>query len=126
MSGVFVSLLRLENDTFNHEDRAETLRREDPLVGKAVEILTRRAGLITERQEVADDVHNMLNARLDEWIYRSRLPSHLTYSTKRGDRIPLLTRPEDRDGDWRIFTTLNSMRDVERAYPPHSGRLPNG
>jgi len=59
-------------------------------------------------------VSKMLNARLDEWLRQTRLPSsQLTYSTKRGALIPLLTRPEDRDGDWKIFTTLNSMRDVE-------------
>lgn len=114
LSGVFVSLLRLADEGLNQDERAGSLTRDNPVVEAAIDILTRRAGLITERQEVADEVSRMLNARLDEWLRQTRIPSsQLTYSTKRGALIPLLTRPEDRDGDWKIFTTLNSMRDVE-------------
>jgi len=114
LSGVFVSLLRLADKGLNQDEGAGSLTRDNPLVKSAMDILILRAAQITQRQDVADEVSAMLNARLDEWLRQTRLPSSkLTYSTKRGALIPLLTRPEDRDGDWKIFTTLNSMRDVE-------------
>jgi hypothetical protein len=56
----------------------------------------------------------MLNARLDEWLRQTRLPSsQLTYTSKRGAQIKLLSTPQEREGDWQVFTSLNSMRDVE-------------
>ncbi|MGV2433603.1 MAG UNVERIFIED_CONTAM: hypothetical protein LVT10_00810 [Anaerolineae bacterium] len=89
--------------------------------------IIRRARLVTQREDMGDEVRQMLNARLDEWLRRTRSPSsQLTYSNKRGAQIKLLNDPQERLADWQIFTCLNSMRDVESTGSPHFGRLSNG
>ncbi len=114
LSAIFVSLVRLYDDHLNKDERAGVLRRDDEMVEEIIEWIVRRAGLVTQRQEVADLVRTMLYARLDEWLRQTRLPSsQLTYTSKRGAQIKLLSTPQEREGDWQVFTSLNSMRDVE-------------
>ncbi len=114
LSAMFVALIRLYDDHLNKDEKAGRLRRDDKMVEDVIEWIVRRAGLVSQRQEVADLVRTMLNARLDEWLRQTRLPSsQLTYTSKRGAQIKLLSTPQEREGDWQVFTCLNSMRDVE-------------
>lgn len=114
LSAIFVALIRLYDDHLNKDEKAGILRRDDKMVEDVIEWIVRRAGLVSQRQEVADLVRTMLNARLDEWLRQTRLPSsQLTYTSKRGAQIKLLSTPQEREGDWQVFTSLNSMRDVE-------------
>ena len=114
LSAVFVSLIRLHTDQFNPEEAAGRLERNSPIVQDALNQIIRRARLVTQREDMGDEVRQMLNARLDEWLRRTRSPSsQLTYSNKRDAQIKLLNDPQERLADWQIFTCLNSMRDVE-------------
>ena len=114
LSAIFVALIRLYDDHLNEDEKAGNLSRDDKMVEDVIEWIVRRAGLVSQRQEVADLVRTMLNARLDEWLRQTRLPSSkLTYTSKRGAQIKLLSTPQEREGDWQMFTCLNSMRDVE-------------
>jgi len=114
LAAVLVSLLRLHNITLNPDESAGKFRRENVMLDEVVEWIVNRAGMVTGRQDVADDVRVRLESLIDEWLRQARLPgSQLTYTTKRGATIKLLTTPQEKDGDWRPFTALNSMRDVE-------------
>lgn len=109
-----MALLRLSDKHLNKDETAGILRRDDPLVEEVINWIVRRAEMVTERRDVADLVKTMLDARLDEWLRQTRLPSsQLTYTSKRGAQIKLLSASQEREGDWQIFTSLNSMRDVE-------------
>ncbi|MBN8595643.1 MAG: DISARM system helicase DrmA [Anaerolineae bacterium] len=114
LSAVFVALVRLFDDRLNKDDSAGRVQRDDERIAQAMEWIIRRAGMVTERQDVADLVRTMLERRLDEWLRKTRLPSsQLTYTSKRGAQIKLLSSPEESDSLWQPFTSLNSMRDVE-------------
>jgi hypothetical protein len=114
LSAVFVSLIRLHTEQFNPEEAAGKLQRNSPIVQDTLNWIIRRAKLVTQRDDMGDEVLRMLNARLDEWLRQTRLPaSQLTYSSKRGAQVKLLNDPQERMADWQIFTCLNSMRDVE-------------
>jgi hypothetical protein len=114
LSAVFVSLMRLHDGHLNQDEQAGTMKRDDPLVNDVINWIVQRASNVTQRREVADLVKTMLDSRLDEWLRKTRLPaSQLTYSSKRGAQIKLLSSPQENEGDWQPFTSLNSMRDVE-------------
>lgn len=114
LSAVLVSLLRLHNSALNPDESAGKFRRDNNMLPEVVEWIVNRAGMVTGRQDAADDVRARLESLIDEWLRQARLPgSQLTYSTKRGATIKLLTTPDEKDGDWKPFTALNSMRDVE-------------
>jgi len=114
LSAVLVSLLRLHNTTLNPNASAGEFRRENQVLTEVVEWIVNRASMVTARRYVAADVRGRLESLIDEWLRQARLPgSQLTYTTKRGTTIKLLTAPQEKDGDWKPFTALNSMRDVE-------------
>lgn len=114
LSAVFVSLIRLQTQHMNSDSAAGQIQRDHPIIQNTVQWLVRRAKLVTQREDVGDEVQRLLNARLDEWLRRTRSSfSELSYTTKRGVQIKLLSDPQEHMPDWQIFTCLNSMRDVE-------------
>lgn len=115
LSGLLVAYLRLIDTTFNANPRASRVDRTSPYVARAIDDIATRAGLVTNRQDVADLVRAELNERVDEWIaaaQRATGGATLGYEGERdGVTVPLLRRPEA--GPWNPFTCLNSLRDVE-------------
>lgn len=115
LSGVMVSLLRLQEQSLNKDESARNFRRDHPLVEPVIEAITGRAVRITGRQALGDEARRMLHIRLRDWERQIRIPGRLlTYKFPRGGvGLALLSAPEDQEGDWQLFTCLNSMREVE-------------
>jgi hypothetical protein len=114
LSAVLVSFLRLYDVKMNPDEAAGSFRRDNDHLNGIVDWIVNRAEMVTGRHEVGEEVRHMLDARIDEWLRQTHLPgSQLTYSTKRGTSIKLLTDPNEPGSAQSLFLTLNSMRDVE-------------
>jgi hypothetical protein len=115
LTGVLVSLIRLPDFHFNQNNQASAIQRDDAVVKRAVDRITRRAELVTESLEIGQQVRAGLQQRLDYWLRRAQTTGHggiLTYEPRQdGVSIPLLQRPGLEQ--WQLFTCLNSLRDVE-------------
>jgi hypothetical protein len=114
LAGVLVALVRLLGSEYNENESADRLERAHLFVREAIEELRERAGQVTERNEVADEVRRRVEARIDGWLARRDALSTATlgYQAGRGDRtVPLLRHPTEQE--WDDFTCLNSLRDVE-------------
>ena len=106
--------MRLAEHRLNADDSAGKLRDGDALLNTVFERILQRAGRATGRQDTVDHVNALLMACKDEWLRQTRIPAaQLTYASKRGAQIKLLSAPQEHAGDRQIFTALNSMRDVE-------------
>ena len=115
LSALLVSLIRLCSPTYAPNDAAPTLRRDDPLVRRAVNVIVRRAELVEESTSRGDEVRKQLERRLDDWLAAANPEiggSRLGYKTRRDGVTRGLLRPAG-TGPWEAFTCLNSLRDVE-------------
>jgi DNA-binding Lrp family transcriptional regulator len=114
LAAVFVSLMRLSEYRLNADEDAGKLKGDDPLLNAVFERILQRASRVTGRQDTVNQVAERLNACKDDWLRQTRLPAaQLTYNSKRGAQIKLLSAPQEHTGDRQPFTCLNSMRDVE-------------
>ncbi len=118
LSALFVSMIRLNGIQFNENNAAGHLVREHPFIQNAIELISKRAGLVTGDIKVEADVRDELNHRLDHWLARakkySESGSHLGYKGKSDGRtLGLLALPDSQN--WDLFTCLTSLRDVEPA-----------
>ncbi len=116
LSAVLIAFLRLFGAEFNPNHGAGQLVRSHPFVEMALEEICRRVGLVNASREDGDEVLQMLNARLDQWLATARDRQKgggiLGYKTARDGRtLGLLKQPTEED--WHPFTCLNSLRDVE-------------
>ncbi len=118
LTGVLVAYVRLLGETFNANEDAGKLARQHPFVDTALQALARRAGLVTGSDCVGDQVRQLIEERLDEWLAQTEVQSSgaiLGYQVQGkaggGRIISLLKKPTDED--WDTFTCLNSLRDVE-------------
>lgn len=115
LTALLVALVRLADDEYNENSRAETLDRNHALVKDAVEAIVRRAEEVNADREIGAEVRRMLERRLDEWRAHADGLSggaRLGYKKKNdGVTRGLLHVPSL--GDWDNFTCLNSLRDVE-------------
>ena len=115
LTALLVALVRLSDDEYNENSRAETLDRNHDLVKGAVEAIVRRAEEVNGDREVGAEVRRMLERRLDEWRARAdglAGGARLGYKKKNdGVTRELLSVPSL--GEWDNFTCLNSLRDVE-------------
>lgn len=115
LTALLVSLVRLADDEYNANSRAEALDRNHELVKSAVEAIVRRAEEVDGTKEAGDEVRAMLVRRLDEWRARADSVaggSRLGYKDKKDGVTRGLLRTPDL-GEWDNFTCLNSLRDVE-------------
>ncbi len=115
LTAVLVSYLRLMGEDLNANDRAGQLTRQHPFVDVALEEISRRASLVTSSNETRDQVREILEARLDQWLQQAHGATGgaiLGYTARRDGRTRgLLKKPTEED--WEPFTCLNSLRDVE-------------
>ena len=108
LTSVLVSLIRLWSLVFNDNDKAFNISLEDPLVVEVVEAISRRSkGRIPPQ---------LVQERLQDWV--ARIDKHRASKTRLGYRdqndgitVGLLQKPED--GDWNLWTVLESLREVE-------------
>jgi hypothetical protein len=114
LTGTFVSMLRLQNEDLNAEASAHEFSRASKGLEEIQKAVQDRAERVTDDIESSELAHDMLEERVDQWINKtSKPPVHLTYSTKKGNQLPLLSQPDKKDRS--LFTCLNSLRDVEQT-----------
>jgi hypothetical protein len=113
LTGLLVSLLRLEERTLTPNRGAGLLERTAPYAGVIVEELARRAWNTNADPALKQLVINTLEERLDQWAHEAQMPGRsLGYRSARdGSTVGLLQAPGV--GRWEPFTVLNSLRDVE-------------
>ena len=115
LTALLVSLVRLADDEYNANQKAEDVDRNSRQVKDAVEAIVRRAEEVGGKKEAGDEVRAMLERRLDEWRARAEGLSgggRLGYRDRKdGVTKGLLSPPGP--GEWDNFTCLNSLRDVE-------------
>jgi hypothetical protein len=115
LTALLVSLVRLADEEFNENSRAEALDRNCKVVKEAVEAIVRRAEEVHGSKEAGKEVRAMLERRLDEWRARAEHLAgggRLGYRDKRDGVTKGVLRPPGL-GEWDAFTCLNSLRDVE-------------
>ncbi len=115
LTALLVALVRLADDEYNENSRAEALDRNHALVKDAVESIVRRAEEVEGSKEAGEEVRRMLERRIDEWRARAdglAGGARLGYKKKKDDVTKGLLRSAGL-GEWDNFTCLNSLRDVE-------------
>jgi hypothetical protein len=122
LTGVLISYIRLLGKAFNANEKAGELERQHLFVDTALEAIAHRAGLVTGSQQDGDQVRQLLEERLDEWLAKAGVQGsgailgyQVSRGSNRGRTVNLLKKPADED--WDTFTCLNSLRDVEPEVP---------
>jgi hypothetical protein len=119
LSAVLVSFLRLLGNDFNANARAGGLARAHPYVTRALDAISRRAGIVSADNAVGTQVRQELNVLLDQWLNRAQntvAPAILGYKERKDGRTVSLLQPAE--GGGRVpFMCLNSLRDVEPGVP---------
>lgn len=115
LAALVVAMVRLASTDLSSNERAQALDLASPVVKRALAAISGRAERVTHRKPVADQVHARLKALLDLWDHQAKHRAggaRLGYQQERdGKTHGLLVRPGL--GDWREFTCLTSLRDVE-------------
>ena len=117
LSGVLVSLMRLNGFDLNENRDANKMNQNDPAVKEIVDVISKRAALVMQDSEVEKDVRSELQSRLDHWSNRidhyKNSGSILGYKSdrKKPPAIALLHDPADLQQD--KFDCPTSMRGVE-------------
>ena len=98
LTGAMLSVLRLENDSFNPNTGAGALDRTDKEeVLHAADVLVNRAWSISEQSAVKDLASAELNERVDEWASKAGKGGRILAYEKKGRNkdttVPLLHRP---------------------------------
>lgn len=115
LAALLVSAIRLVEETYNDNSRAQILDRNHDIVKKAVTMIAQRAELVAGSKKLGDEVRAILNRKLDLWLAeagRTTTGRTLGYRDKKdGVTVGLLRHAGL--GSWEDFTCLNSLRDVE-------------
>jgi hypothetical protein len=113
LTGLLVSLLRLEEKILTPNSGAGRLERTASYTDGVVQELSRRAWNTNADADLKQLVIDTLEDRLDQWAHEAEMPGRsLGYRPARnGSTAGLLLAPGA--GRWESFTVLNSLRDVE-------------
>jgi hypothetical protein len=113
LSGVLVSMLRLDQEMLTPNAGAGRLQRNATYTATAVDNIARRAWSVSAEAATKELVGNTLEARLDQWAHEAQMPGRtLGYRARKdGSTVGLLQPPGV--GSWEPFTLLNSLREVE-------------
>lgn len=116
LTGTLLSLMRLENPSFNPNPGAGALDKPDrPEAVEARDLLVSRAWEVSHEAALRDLASNELKERLDEWATEAGKGGRtLAYEKKGPNRdtmVALLKRPGIQA--WDNFTVPMSMREVE-------------
>src|SRR5205823_2346105 len=108
------SYVRLLGAEFNENSQAGKVIGNHPYFQAAIQELSQRAETITEHKAVYEAVRRSLEDLRAYWLQatQANVGTQLGYKTRKdGHTIGLLHQPGQ--GDWKPFTCLNSLRDVE-------------
>ena len=117
LSGVLVSLLRLNGFDLNENKTAGNMDKNSKEVQDIINLISKRAANVMQDVNVENDVRKELQSRLDNWSKQAQIlkssGSLLGYKTAKGNppAIGLLHDPAEMKND--KFDCLTSMRDVE-------------
>lgn len=116
LTGTLLSVMRLENTSFNPNPGAGALDKPDRSEAVAArDLLVGRAWNISHEAEMRDLAMTELKERLDEWATEAGKGGRILAYEKKGDNkattVPLLRRPGIQA--WDNFTVPMSMREVE-------------
>jgi hypothetical protein len=116
LTGTLLSVMRLENPTFNPNPGAGALDKPDrPEAVEARDLLISRAWEISHEASLRDLASTELKERLDEWANEAGKGGRILAYEKKGPNrdtmVALLKRPGIQP--WDNFTVPMSMREVE-------------
>ncbi len=113
LSGVMVALMRLWDMHLNGNLKAGELQDTDALISTVFDLLARRGEKATDDASVGLRIREMLARRRDDWLSRVRNQKDykVGYKSEGGATVGLLEQASS--SDWKMFTCLNSLRDVE-------------
>jgi hypothetical protein len=113
LSGVMVALMRLWDMHLNGNLKAGELPDTDLLIPQVFDLLARRGENAIDDATVGGRIREMLDRRRDDWLSRVRNQKDykLGYKSEGGATVALLEQASN--SDWKMFTCLNSLRDVE-------------
>ena len=109
-----VSFVRLLGPEFNANDRAGLVDGTHPYFVKAINDISKRAIAVSGSTEVGENIRAALEDLRAYWLKAAsaNVGTELGYKMKKdGHTVGLLKQPGL--GDWKPFTCLNSLRDVE-------------
>ena len=114
MMGAMISRLRMNDENFTPNRGAEEMT--SPGISEAIDvvnILSERAWMIMDDQDVKDLSENMSKERFDMWAQEANLGGrNLGYESRPNDGlVPMLRKPGSHA--WDKFTVPFSMREVE-------------
>ncbi len=114
LAALLASYVRLLGPEFNENSQAGKVDGDHRYFLAAMDELSRRAEVITGSKEVGGAVRAALEELRVYWLKmaRANVGTELGYKTRKdGQTVGLLRQPGQ--GEWRPFTCLNSLRDVE-------------
>jgi hypothetical protein len=114
LAALLVSYVRLLGPEFNENSQAGNVPGDHPYMMHALHDLTERAYNVTRSVEVSESVRVALEELRASWLKMTsaNIGTQLGYRTRKdGQTIGLLQPPGQ--GEWKAFTCLNSLRDVE-------------
>lgn len=106
LAALLTSIVRLSNCEMSKNDTAGELTADSAILEQAITAITSRAD-----EETREEVNQQLERLKKHWLDLAETRSSVNYDNRRGANIVLLSRPER--GEWKPFTCLNSLRNVE-------------
>jgi len=116
LTGVLLSLMRLENDAFSPNVGAGELDKSDkPAITEAIDVLVRRAWNVSETTTIKSLAERELKERADEWAKEVSVPGRTLAYEKRGAQAATMVGLVKSPGlhAWDNWTVPMSMREVE-------------
>jgi hypothetical protein len=116
LTGTLLSVMRLENPTFNPNPGAGALDKPDrPEAVEARDLVVGRAWEISHEAALRDLASSELKERLDEWAHEAGKGGRTLAYEKKGPNRPTMVALLKKPGiqAWDNFTVPMSMREVE-------------
>jgi uncharacterized protein YifE (UPF0438 family) len=115
LSALLVSIVRLSGQRFNANNGAHSIKRDDPEVKNAIEVIVKRATSVYQDTKLGDRVRKLLHQSLDFWINETRRGSgaELHYKQEKNHDTAIALLKNSDEGFDNFFACLNSLREVE-------------
>lgn len=115
LSALLVILVRLNGQRFNANNGAQQIKRDDPEVKNAIEVIVKRATSVNQDTKLGERVRKLLNQSLDFWISETRRGSgaELHFKKEKNHDTAIALLKDADEGFENFFTCLNSLREVE-------------
>jgi hypothetical protein len=114
LAALLTSYVRLSGTEFSRNDAAGNVTNPDAIAyfEEAFNDITRRAEEVTYNGEAAERVLKALEKLKSFWLHKASMLPNLGYKPRNDGKTQGLLHDPER-GQWKPFTCLNSLRDVE-------------